>query len=67
MPSINRIAYKNLRRKRFRSILTLFGITLSTWVLISLLGFNQGYEKSLNSDIDNLGFQVLFTAKGCPY
>jgi len=67
MPTINRIAYKNLRRKRLRSILTLFGITLSTWVLVSLLGFNQGYEKSLNSDIDNLGFQVLLTAKGCPY
>ncbi|MDP2173140.1 MAG: ABC transporter permease [Candidatus Cloacimonadaceae bacterium] len=67
MPTINKIAYKNLRRKRFRSILTLFGITLSTWVLISLLGFNQGYEKSLDSDIDNLGFQVLLTAKGCPY
>lgn len=67
MPSINTIAYKNLRRKKTRSILTLFGIALSSWVLISLLGFNQGYEKSLNSDIDNLGFQVLLTAKGCPY
>ncbi len=67
MPNITTIAYKNLRRKKVRSILTLFGIALSTWVLISLLGFNQGYEKSLNDDIDNLGFQVLLTAKGCPY
>lgn len=67
MPSINNIAYKNLRRKKIRSLLTLLGISLSTWVLISLLGFNQGYERSLNSDIDNLGFQVLLTAKGCPY
>ncbi|MDD4310539.1 MAG: hypothetical protein PHO32_09180 [Candidatus Cloacimonetes bacterium] len=53
MPSINNIAYKNLRRKKIRSVLTLLGIALSTWVLISLLGFNQGYERSLNSDIDN--------------
>lgn len=67
MPSINIIAYKNLRRKKIRSALTLLGIALSTWVLISLMGFNQGYERSLNSDIDNLGFQVLLTAKGCPY
>lgn len=67
MPSIIGIAYKNLRRKRLRSILTIVGIALSTWVLVSLLGFNQGYEKSLNKDIDNLGFQVLLTAKGCPY
>lgn len=67
MPSISSIAYKNLRRKRMRTILTLLGIALSTWVLISLLGFNKGYERSLSSDIDNLGFQVLLTAKGCPY
>ncbi|MBW6513249.1 MAG: ABC transporter permease [Candidatus Syntrophosphaera sp.] len=67
MPKISTIAYKNLKRKRARTVLTLLGIALSTWVLISLLGFNKGYERSLNSDIDNLGFQVLLTAKGCPY
>jgi putative ABC transport system permease protein len=67
MPTISGIAYKNLRRKRVRSILTILGIALSTWVLVSLFGFNRGYENSLNKDIDNLGFQVLLTAKGCPY
>ena len=67
MPTITGIAYKNLRRKRVRSILTVFGIALSTWVLVSLFGFNEGYQSSLNKDIDNLGFQVLLTAKGCPY
>ncbi|PKN78718.1 MAG: hypothetical protein CVU48_07530 [Candidatus Cloacimonetes bacterium HGW-Cloacimonetes-1] len=67
MPTISSIAYKNLRRKKLRSILTLFGIALSTWVLVSLLGFNSGYEQSMDKDIDNLGFQVLLTAKGCPY
>jgi putative ABC transport system permease protein len=67
MPTITGIAYKNLRRKRIRSILTIFGIALSTWVLVSLFGFNRGYEASLTTDIDNLGFQVLLTAKGCPY
>lgn len=67
MPTITNIAYKNLLRKKIRTILTLFGIALSTWVLVSLLGFNRGYEQSLNKDIDNLGFQVLLTAKGCPY
>lgn len=67
MPSITGIAYKNLRRKKIRSILTILGISLSAWVLVSLLGFNRGYENSLNNDIDNLGFQILLTAKGCPY
>jgi putative ABC transport system permease protein len=48
-------------------LLTLLGIALSAWVLVSLLGFNRGYERALNRDIDNMGFQVLVTAKGCPY
>ena len=61
------VAYKNLLRKRVRSLLTLIGIALSSWVLVSLLGFNQGYETSLNKDIDNMGFQMMIMAKGCPY
>ena len=61
------VAYKNLLRKKVRSLLTLVGIALSSWVLVSLLGFNQGYEASLNKDIDNMGFQMMIMAKGCPY
>lgn len=61
------VAYKNLLRKRVRSLLTLIGIALSAWVLVSLLGFNKGYETSLNKDIDNMGFQLMIMAKGCPY
>ncbi|MBM3296434.1 MAG: hypothetical protein FJY83_02425, partial [Candidatus Aminicenantes bacterium] len=65
--SIYEVAAKNLLRKKTRSALTVLGIGLSAWVLLSLLGFNRGYEAALNKDIDNLGFQVLVTAKGCPY
>ena len=65
--SIYQVAYKNLLRKKTRSSLTILGIGLSAWVLVSLLGFNRGYESALNKDIDNMGFQVLVTAKGCPY
>ena len=61
------VAYKNLLRKKVRSSLTIIGIALSAWVLVSLLGFNQGYENSLNKDIDNMGFQLMIMAKGCPY
>jgi putative ABC transport system permease protein len=65
--SVYEVAYKNLLRKRTRSLLTVLGIALSAWVLTSLLGFNRGYESALNKDIDNMGFQMLVTAKGCPY
>ncbi|MRR16936.1 MAG: ABC transporter permease [Deltaproteobacteria bacterium] len=61
------VAYKNLLRKRVRTILTIMGIALSAWVLVSLLGFNRGYENSLNRDIDNMGYELMIMAKGCPY
>ena len=61
------VAYKNLLRKKMRTVLTIIGIALSAWVLVSLLGFNRGYEASLNRDIDSMGFQLMVMAKGCPY
>jgi putative ABC transport system permease protein len=67
MITIFKVAYKNLLRKKARSALTVVGISLAAWVLLSLLGFNRGYESSLSKDIDNLGFQMIVTAKGCPY
>ena len=65
--SIFEVAYKSLLRKKTRSLLTVLGIAMAAWVLVSLFGFNRGYEASLNKDIDNLGFQMLVVAKGCPY
>ncbi len=67
MLTVYKVSAKNLLRKKTRSILTIIGIGLSAWVLASLMGFNKGYEAALNKDIDNMGFQVLLTAKGCPY
>ncbi len=61
------IACKNLLRKKVRTCLTLVGIMLSTWVMVSLFGFNEGYEKALNRDIENMGYQLMVMAKGCPY
>jgi putative ABC transport system permease protein len=61
------VACKNLLRKKVRTLLTLVGIMLSSWVLVSLLGFNRGYETALNRDIDNMGYQLMVMAKGCPY
>src|SRR5512136_2755844 len=65
--SVFEVAYKSLLRKKTRSLLTVMGIAMAAWVLVSLFGFNNGYEASLNKDIDNLGFQMLVVAKGCPY
>ncbi len=67
MLNIAQVASRNLLRKKTRTFLTVIGIALSTWVLVSLNGFNRGYESALNKDIDNMGFQILVAAKGCPY
>jgi putative ABC transport system permease protein len=61
------IAYKNLARKKIRSFLTIGGVALAVAVLVSLLGFNSGYKMALSNDVDKMGYQVLVTAKGCPY
>ncbi|MDR2337241.1 MAG: ABC transporter permease [Deltaproteobacteria bacterium] len=65
--NIFQLSYKNLLRRKLRTTFTILGITLSAWVLITLLGFNNGYENSLNKDIEGMGFQIVLTAKGCPY
>lgn len=67
MLKIYQIAYKNLFRKKIRTLLTISGVALSTWILITLFGFNIGYDQAMNRDIDSMGYQVLMTAKGCPY
>lgn len=61
------IAYKNLKRKKIRTILTIGGVAIAVAVLVSLLGFDAGYQKGLDKDIDKLGYHLLVTAKGCPY
>jgi putative ABC transport system permease protein len=61
------IAYKNLRRKKIRSALTIGGVAVAVAVLVSLMGFDKGYQQSLTSNIDKMGYQLLVTAKGCPY
>ncbi|MDD4557117.1 MAG: ABC transporter permease [Alphaproteobacteria bacterium] len=65
--NVFQLSYKNLFRRKVRTLFTIIGITLSTWVLVTLLGFNKGYENSLNDNIEGMGFQIVLTAKGCPY
>jgi len=61
------IAWKNLRRKRIRTVLTVGGVAVAVAVLVSLMGFDRGYQQALTSNIDKMGYQLLVTAKGCPY
>lgn len=61
------LSFRNLQRRKLRTAFTAVGIALSAWVLVTLLGFNRGYREALNRDIEGMGFQIVLTAKGCPY
>jgi putative ABC transport system permease protein len=61
------IGLKNLTRKKIRTILTVGGVAIAIAVLVSLWGFDTGYHRSLENNIDKMGYQLLVTAKGCPY
>ncbi len=61
------LASKNLLRRRGRTILTVIGVAIAIAVLFSLLSFNSGYEKRLNSELNSLGIHMLAVPKGCPY
>lgn len=62
-----KLSWKNLLRRKTRTALTLAGVAASVAVLVSLLAFNNGYQNALEEDVNRLGYQMLVTAKGCPY
>lgn len=60
-------AWKNLTRRPVRTLLTVGGVALAVAVAVSLGGFNLGYKRAIAGSIEQLGFQVMVMAKGCPY
>jgi len=50
-----------------RTVLTLTAVGLATALVASTLSFQTGYERSLEHNIDAMGYQILVTGKGCPH
>lgn len=42
-------------------------MALAVFLVTSLIGFVGGYEKGVSKDVDRMGFDMLVTARGCPY
>lgn len=61
------LAIKNLQRRKTRTLLTIAGVAIAVAILFALLSFSAGYERQLNSEMENLGFNLLAVPKGCPY
>jgi putative ABC transport system permease protein len=62
-----RLALHSLWRRKGRTALGAGGVAIAVALLLSLQGFNAGYEEALTRNVDRLGYHVLVTAKGCPY
>lgn len=62
-----RLGFKSLLRHKSRTALTVSGVAIAVALLVSLQGFNAGYENALNENVQRIGYHVLVTAKGCPY
>ncbi len=62
-----RLACKNLLRRKIRTILTVQGIAIAIFVLFTLLSFQQGYQKSLTQEMEEMSINILAVPKGCPY
>lgn len=62
-----KMAWRNLFRRRLRTVLTLAGVSVAVAALCSLLSFQQGYQNGMKGELERLGAHVLVVPKGCPY
>jgi putative ABC transport system permease protein len=62
-----RLAWRNLIRRRLRSLLTLLGVAISMSVVVALLGMADGGEESLNRALTTHRGDMLITARGARF
>jgi len=62
-----KLAFKNLLRRKIRTILTIIGIGVVIAIFFSLISFNAGYSRSLGNEFLSFGIHILAVPKGCPY
>src|SRR5436190_2095437 len=61
------LAFRNLTRRPVRSLLTAGGLAVVVAVLGCLNAFGDGYRRSLHSELDRMGMQMMLVPLGCPY
>lgn len=59
-----RIAIRALGRNKMRSVLTMLGIIIGVGAVIAMVGIGQGASASIQSQIANLGNNMLFVMSG---
>ncbi|HWO02814.1 MAG TPA: ABC transporter permease [Blastocatellia bacterium] len=59
-----RVALRALGRNKLRSMLTMLGIIIGVGAVIAMVGIGQGASSSIQSQIANLGDNMLFVMSG---
>jgi putative ABC transport system permease protein len=60
------LAWKNLRRHKIRTLLTVLGIAVSAMTLFAILSFNSGYDQALKEEMKASGVHLYISMEGCP-
>ncbi len=58
------LAYKNIRERLSRSILTLLGISIGIMAIISLMGIGEGMQQAVTGELSSLSDTIIVTAGG---
>ena len=61
------LAIRNLGRRPLRSVLAASGLAMAIAVLTCLWDFGHGYERTLGTELDRMGMQIMLVPLGCPY
>ena len=61
--SITTIAYKNMMRRKGKTFLVLFGLTLAVATMVSVFMINESIRKAVDEQLDEYGFNIIVTPK----
>jgi putative ABC transport system permease protein len=59
-----KIAIKNLRTRPIRSWLTIFGIVIGVFLIVSLLSLSEGVKQTINKQLQMMGGDVIMVMPG---
>jgi putative ABC transport system permease protein len=56
------LLFKNLLRRKTRTLLTAFGVAIAVGATVSLLGISEGFERSMVQSLELRGTDIIVTA-----
>jgi len=59
-----KIAFRNLKTRSLRSWLTIFGIVIGVFLIVSLLSLSQGVQSTIDEQLNALGGEMIIVMPG---